>query len=332
VVTDLDNDPGPVRTKTWNWTARDADSAIVYRFLVDQSAGGVPGGDYGAIATATKDAADGLWYLHVQARDRAGNATGVRTVSVTLDNTPPTVMINQAATQADPVATGPVVFTVVFSEPVADFATGGVTLGGTAGARTATVTGSYGGGAIRHAVTPDPLLIEVVGRSALNLAPGWNLVSLPVEPRDPAAATVLAATRAAAEGAAGAAARAVRQDRAATIHEGNVWRWIPGRSGYYQAVSELHALTGYWIYAGTAARVTIQGTPMGGTVSLPAEWNLVGPAAAVPVPADARLAGALWRWDAIAVGYTALGSTDLLLPGHGYWLFATDAVVLSLGQ
>ena len=36
--------------------------------------------------------------------------------------------INQAAGQADPTSASPINFTVVFSEPVTDFATGDVTL------------------------------------------------------------------------------------------------------------------------------------------------------------------------------------------------------------
>ena len=63
-------------------------------------------------------------------------------VSVTTpDTTPPTVTINQAEGQADPAIVSPINFTVVFSEPVTDFATGDVTLSGTAGATTAVVTG-----------------------------------------------------------------------------------------------------------------------------------------------------------------------------------------------
>ncbi len=50
--------------------------------------------------------------------------------------------INQAVGQLDPTNLSPINFTVVFSEAVADFATGDVTLTGTAGATTATVTGS----------------------------------------------------------------------------------------------------------------------------------------------------------------------------------------------
>ena len=60
----------------------------------------------------------------------------------TLDNTGPTVTINQAASQLDPATSGPINFTAVFNESVTDFATGDVTLSGTAGATTATVTGS----------------------------------------------------------------------------------------------------------------------------------------------------------------------------------------------
>ena len=55
---------------------------------------------------------------------------------------PPTVTINQAAGQPDPTNTSPINFTVVFSESVTDFAAGAVTLSGTAGATTGTVTGS----------------------------------------------------------------------------------------------------------------------------------------------------------------------------------------------
>ena len=61
---------------------------------------------------------------------------------VVVDNTPPTATINQAAAQADPTSTSPLLFTVVFSEVVTGFATGDVTLSGTAGATTASVSGS----------------------------------------------------------------------------------------------------------------------------------------------------------------------------------------------
>ena len=62
--------------------------------------------------------------------------------ALVIDTSGPTVTINQAAAQVDPTRTPPINFTVVFSATVADFVTGDVTLGGTAGATTATVSGS----------------------------------------------------------------------------------------------------------------------------------------------------------------------------------------------
>ncbi len=56
------------------------------------------------------------------------------------DTASPTVTIDQASSQSDPTNDSPIHFTVVFSEPVTDFAAGDVNIGGTAGATTATVT------------------------------------------------------------------------------------------------------------------------------------------------------------------------------------------------
>ena len=54
---------------------------------------------------------------------------------------PPTVSVDQAVGQADPTNGSPINFTAVFSVDVADFASEDVSLGGTAGATTAVVTG-----------------------------------------------------------------------------------------------------------------------------------------------------------------------------------------------
>jgi LPXTG-site transpeptidase (sortase) family protein len=77
-----------------------------------------------------------------QASDTAGNTDAGAGPSATfnVDNTGPTVTINEAASQADPTNLSPIHFTVVFSEPVTGFAAGDVTLSGTAGAALATVT------------------------------------------------------------------------------------------------------------------------------------------------------------------------------------------------
>ncbi|MDD1650754.1 MAG: Ig-like domain-containing protein, partial [Methylococcaceae bacterium] len=82
-------------------------------------------------------------YLAGSAVDLAGNTnTDSNTFSINFDTDAPTVTINQASDQSDPTNASPINFTVVFSEPIADFMTGDVMLSGTAGASTATVSGS----------------------------------------------------------------------------------------------------------------------------------------------------------------------------------------------
>ena len=63
-------------------------------------------------------------------------------VALRLDVTAPTVTIAVDGGQSNPTNSSPINFTVMFSEVVTDFATGDVTVAGTAGATTGTVTGS----------------------------------------------------------------------------------------------------------------------------------------------------------------------------------------------
>ncbi|MDZ4796026.1 MAG: proprotein convertase P-domain-containing protein, partial [Bacteroidota bacterium] len=94
--------------------------------------------------------ANGTWTLNVS--DNVNTDVGsLRRFSLILTSftpvcctavTPPTVTINQAAAQPDPTSVSPINFTVVFSEPVTGFATGDITLSGTAGATTAVVSGA----------------------------------------------------------------------------------------------------------------------------------------------------------------------------------------------
>ncbi|MER8879978.1 putative Ig domain-containing protein [Mesorhizobium sp. M0684] len=64
------------------------------------------------------------------------------TVTYNLPPPPLTVTINQAAGQSDPTGSSPILFDVVFSEPVTGFSGSDVVLSGTAGATIAVVTGS----------------------------------------------------------------------------------------------------------------------------------------------------------------------------------------------
>jgi len=95
---------------------------------------------FGADAGAWIDTATPA--LTAKVTDIAGNLGAASlALNLTIDTTVPTVTINTAAGQADPTTASPINFTAVFSESVSPtFATGDLTLGGTAGATTGTVT------------------------------------------------------------------------------------------------------------------------------------------------------------------------------------------------
>ena len=85
---------------------------------------------------------DGSHTFEVRAKDSLGNTDGSpASYTWVIDTTGPTVTINQASGQADPTSSSPINFTVVFSEAVTGFTDADVTLSGTAGATTATVSG-----------------------------------------------------------------------------------------------------------------------------------------------------------------------------------------------
>ena len=133
----------------------------------------------------------------------------------------------------------------------------------------------------------------------LDLYPGWNLVSIPVEPADASVAVVFAP------------ARVSKQ----------VYGW-DGQS--YLEAATVAPLHGYWVYvAGSAGDLPVvcevSGTPvLDSTRALPSGWSLIGPVTNGPVPVDARISG-IWRWDAVNGVYCP--PENGLEIGTGYWVF-----------
>ena len=81
--------------------------------------------------------------LTATSTDVAGNLGAASSINaVAVDTTSPTITINQAAGQLDPGLTSPVRFTAVFSETAYDLTSTDITIGGSAGATTAAVSGS----------------------------------------------------------------------------------------------------------------------------------------------------------------------------------------------
>ncbi len=85
-ITGLSNDATWLKTKTWNWGC---DESCTYRFVVDTISNTTPTGSFVATTTTTQNTGSGIYYLHVQAQDSAGNLSLIH-VSANLDNTVPT--------------------------------------------------------------------------------------------------------------------------------------------------------------------------------------------------------------------------------------------------
>ena len=114
--------------------------------------------------------------------DATGNANSGSTStdnSVTYDVTPPTVTINQASGQADPTTASPISFIAVFSEPVTGFSDSDVSLSGTAGATTVTVTGgpSTYDIAVSGMTANGTVIATIPANAAVDAATNGNTVS-----------------------------------------------------------------------------------------------------------------------------------------------------------
>jgi hypothetical protein len=123
---------------------------------------------------------DKCYKYQYTAADNVGNvSTAYTSASIAkVDATAPSLTVEQAAGQADPTNGSTINFTATFSETVTLFATGDVTLSGTAGATTATVTGT---GPFNIAVTgmtsSGTVVASVAANKAIDAAGNNNVAS-----------------------------------------------------------------------------------------------------------------------------------------------------------
>ena len=157
----------------------------------------------------------------------------------------------------------------------------------------------------------------------LSLVQGWNLISLPVEPANPAVDAVL-----------GTATRDGGRDK---VFAGTVWQYVCNGTGegHYETVTEMHALLGYWVYSPTSATPSVIGTPLAASqkLGLPKDWSLIGPTADVGVSQNNNLRAPVWWWDAVTCQYKTLDpASEVLTAGRGYWFYVKQAADLEFGR
>jgi hypothetical protein len=109
---------------------------------------------------------------------------------------------------------------------------------------------------------------------------------------------------------------------------GSVWTFDP-LTGHYDHPDKVEPLTGLWVFTPYPVDIRHVGrpAPSGATVLWPG-WNLVGPIADTPPPADPRLnPNSIWYWD--GEGYVL---SSWLRRNRAYWILATDVVDTILGS
>lgn len=109
----------------------------------------------------------------------AGNGNFTTGEVYDVDHTPPSVDVEQAGGQGDPTTTGPINFTVTFSESVTGFDATDVVIGGTAGATTAVVSGGPAiyNVAIDGMTTPGTVTASVAANAAADGVGNLSLAS-----------------------------------------------------------------------------------------------------------------------------------------------------------
>jgi len=157
----------------------------------------------------------------------------------------------------------------------------------------------------------------------INLAAGWNLISLYLQPINADCASVLSSVE-------GKYDSIWTYDAAA-----RQWRrYVVGALSPLNDLNELEACVGYWIMMNQPGTLVVQGTPTATTISLKTGWNLVGYNSQTPMPIEDYLytieggrnailtydpeAGQWLRYDTNAPAF--LNSLQYLEPGAGYWI------------
>lgn len=185
----------------------------------------------------------------------------------------------------------------------------------------------------------DTLVITGLSQ-AIDLVPGWNLVSFNITPTSSSIVTVL-------NSIAGKYSLVYAWD--ASVAASNWLRYDPS-VGYGNTLNELDETMGFWIYMNQAATLTVIGTEPSTTpidLSITAGgWNLIGfpaldsadlPEILSAIEGDYTL---IFAYHAVETGdpwkvfdfEAPAWSNDLtqMAPGWGYWIFVTDNATLPI--
>jgi hypothetical protein len=162
-----------------------------------------------------------------------------------------------------------------------------------------------------------------VAQQTISLQPGWNLISLNVEPTDPTVAQVLSSLS-------GNYSRILAVDGA----------YVPTLPASFNTLKELHAGKAYYLYysGSTSTNLVVMGTTVAATqpIALQTGWNWIGylPQTTLPVAnALTSISGKYQRVLGLTGSYIpalpTFSTLKELTPGQGYLIFMDSAVNLT---
>jgi len=152
----------------------------------------------------------------------------------------------------------------------------------------------------------------------VDLAKGWNLMSLPLVPADPSIEVVLSGI---------------------LVDLESVWSydretntWFSYSPGVPSTLIQMVDGKGYWVKMTSATTLIIDGTELPPPPALPPAykvvpgWNLIGFKEITTMNASDYLAGVTWvrMYDFYDGAYHIVLPDDLMVPGRGYWIAVTE--------
>jgi hypothetical protein len=163
----------------------------------------------------------------------------------------------------------------------------------------------------------------------VHLSPGWNLISLPLEPQPAAIASVLSSLEGSYDAVYGWDASA------------GSYRSFFGAGGNLDRLDET---MGFWVRMKDEATLSVVGEALGSVqIPLVEGWNLIGYPWPTPLPPQVALASIdgdydiVYGWDPSAGSWLSYdpglghGTLKDMEPGQGYWVYASRDSVLTIG-
>ncbi|MBI4173301.1 MAG: lamin tail domain-containing protein, partial [Candidatus Aenigmarchaeota archaeon] len=164
---------------------------------------------------------------------------------------------------------------------------------------------------------------------SITVQPGWNLISLPLQPADAAIANVLGG---------------ISYDKAMTYYS-STWQVHEPANPGASTLTSIDAGKGYWIRATASGTLTVTGTAAANlSISLEPGWNLIGYPSLVARDISTGLASIAGQYSSVMTYSAALSAwktynpdfaefSDLTAfePGKGYWIDMDSSATITFG-